>query len=78
MSILALDPERFSLFSRRPRKIPNILRRIEPAPLPDENLEKAAQVKVASIRAKSIEISRMAIEMKELADSFLANFERSR
>lgn len=78
MSILAFDSDRFSLFPRRPRKVPNILRHIDPAPLPDAELEQAAQVKAAALRAKSLEISRIASEMKELAESFLDNFERRR
>lgn len=76
MSILTLDPERFSLFSRRSRKVPSILRKIDPAPLPDASMEKEAQVKAAAVLANTLKISRIASEMKELADGFLDNFER--
>jgi hypothetical protein len=69
------DGMRYSFIKPRP---PAISREIAPAPLPRPDLEAAA---VASDRrqvARTVEALRMACEMKELAEGFLAHFEARR
>lgn len=65
------DDMRYSFKPRRPA----ILSDIAPNPLPRPDLEAAA---VASSRRqidRTAEVQRLASEMKELAEGFLANFE---
>lgn len=69
---------RYSLFGRFRRRPPAVLSDIPPAPLPNEAIDKATDIKLASIASKSVEINRMTLEMKELAEGFLANFEGPR
>ena len=64
------DDMRYSFKPRRPA----ILNDIKPTPLPRPDLEAAAVASGRRQMDRTEEVQRMANEMKELAEGFLANF----
>lgn len=68
------DDMRYS-FLNRGKKVPAVLKPVAPAPLPRPDLEAAATASSRRQIGRVAEVERLAREMKELADGFLARFE---
>lgn len=75
--ITLADDRRYSIFGlgKWARRKPVDVEAVRPAPLPNAELERAAQATAAAIKAKSVEMSRMSMELRDLAEEFLDKFE---